>query len=1054
MDGIFTQSANLRTVKVHVSYSIKLMVLFFACFLVVLQAAGQTGADKVTGRVTDENGEAIPGVTVLVKGTSTGTVTDLQGQYAIDVDQGNTLVFSFVGYFTKEVTVGNQSVINVTLTEDVKSLEEVVVVGYGTQRKKDLTGSIGVVTSKDIEANTISTPDQALQGKVAGVNVRRNSFAPGGGISVQVRGTASLSAGGQPLYVIDGVPISTDLQTSGQNDAGTFGAAPNPMNSIDPSTIESIQVLKDASATAIYGSRAANGVVLITTKRGEAGLHNIDFSASLGVQSLSNRLDFLTASQWAEQANERADLLGQNRAFSDQEVSSFGDGTDWQDQVFRTAPSQKYKLSFSGGNESLRYFIAGNYTDQDGIIKGTNFQRYGTNINLDADISKRLQIGQSLMFTITNNKIVPTDTKGYEGVSNVIDAMYEALPTFPARDSTGQPASFGNFPFGGGRENPLVMTEKYKQLGNTLRLLGNVYGNYNFMEGLDLNVRFGADINDFRWHSYYPIGSEGAAGAGGKAEQIAVRTINWTNSNTLTYQKEINKVHRLTVLGGFTYQQENMESLGAESWGFPGDVFEYNNLGLGTNPRTPDTYARQWQLISYLGRLNYSLLDKYLLTTSLRVDGSSKFGANNKYGYFPSVALAWRLGDEEFVQKLGLFSSLKVRTSYGKTGNEAIGVYQSISRIGTSFGTRSSYIFNGTAVPIAYPSNLANPDLSWEKTSEWNIGLDMGFFEDRLTLSANYYDKTTTDLLLNVPVPSQTGFSSVLQNTGSIENKGFELSVNSVNMVGVFEWTTNFNISINRNKILSLGGAPYLWTGWVGGGNVNPHAKHVARLEPGYPVGMFYGSIYEGIWQSEDQISEVGTMPAARPGDIRYKDVDGDGTYDTDRDDVYLGNPNPDFSFGLTNDFSYKQLNLHIFMYGQYGNEILNLATQQLALDGLGTSAKRLKRWTPENPDNPLPAASASNPQRISSLLIEDGSFMRFGNVTLSYNLPVQDWKIGTTFRSAQIGLAVDNLAVITNYTGYDPEVNSYGNSNTTKGMDRFGYPPSRTFRLDIRLGL
>ncbi len=1009
---------------------------------------------NIQGKVIDENDAPLPGVNVVVKGTTTGTVTDIQGNYRLTVsDEAAVLVFSSIGYTSQEIVIGSQSTINIEMAPDVKSLEEIIVIGYGTQQKKDLTGSVASVSSKDLEANTISTPDQALQGKVAGVNVRRNSFAPGGGISVQIRGTASLSAGGQPLYVIDGVPISTDLPTSGQNDPGTFGAPPNPMNSIDPSQIASIQVLKDASATAIYGSRAANGVVLITTKRGEAGLHNIDFETSLGVQKLSNKLDFLTAGQWAQQANERADLLGQNRVFTDAQVASFGEGTDWQNEVFRTAPSQRYKLSFSGGNEGLRYLIAGNYTGQDGIISGTNFKRYGATINMDADINKRLTINESLMFTATNNKVVPTDTKGYEGVSNVIDALYEAIPTIPARDSTGQPTSLANFPYGGGRENPLVMTEKYKQLGNTLRLLGNIAANYNILEGLDLNIRFGADINDFRWHAYYPIGSEGAAGAGGKASQSSIRNINWINANTLTYQKAINNVHRFTVLGGFTYQKEYTESLGAESWGFPGDVFSYNNLGLGTNPRTPSTSARQWQLISYLGRLNYSLLDKYLFTTSLRIDGSSKFGANNKYGYFPSVAFAWRVDQEPFIQQLDLFSQLKLRTSYGKTGNESIGVYQSISKIGTSFGTRSSYIFNGAAAPIAYPQNLANPDLSWEKTSEWNIGADMGFFDDRLTFSADYYHKTTTDLLLSVPVPSQTGFSSVLQNTGSMENKGVEFGLNSINMAGDFNWSTNLNISFNRNKILSLGGAPYLWTGWVGGGNVNPHAKNVARMEPGYAVGQFFGSVYDGIWQSQEEINEVGTMPAARPGDIRYKDVDGDGTYDTENDDIYLGDPNPDFSFGVTNDFSYQQLSLHVFMYGQYGNDILNLTTQQLALDGLGTSAKRMQRWTPENTNNPYPAASASNPQRISSLLIEDGSFLRIGNVTLSYNLPVQKWKIGNTFRNIQVGVAADNLAIITNYSGYDPEVNSYGNSNTTKGMDRFGYPPSRIYRLDVRLG-
>ena len=1008
-------------------------------------------ADRtIRGRVTDENDQPLPGVSIVVKGTTTGTVSNADGGYALNVKEGAaTLVFSFLGYVTNEVPISSKVTIDVKMLPNAEQLQEVVVIGYGTQQKKDLTGAVGSISAKDIETSTINTPDKALQGKIAGVQVHTNSHAPGGGIAVQVRGTASLSAGGSPLYVIDGMPITNGTQTSASGDAGSFGGSPNPLNSIDPSDIESVQVLKDASATAIYGSRAANGVVLISTKRGKSGQHNIDFDVTTGVQQVRRVLPFLNAQQWAQQANERATLLGRNPTYTAAQIAAFGQGTDWQQEVYQAAPRQAYKLAFSGGNQSLRYLIGGNYTNQQGIIPGSSFKRYGTTINLDADVSKRLRVGESLLFSVTDQYTVPTDTKGYEGISNVINAIYQAPPTIPARDNTGTPTNLRNFPLGSGLENPLTMTERYTQLSNTLRLIGTAYASYNIMDGLDLDIRAGADIRDWRYHEYYPIGSEAASGASGKARQVSVRNINVNNSNTLTYTKTINSLHKLKILGGFTYQREKNETLDASSFGFPSDAFQYYNLGLGSSPQTPNSNQNEWTLISYLGRINYTFNDKYLLTASICTDGSSKFGINNKYGTFPSVAFAWQLGDEPFIRNLNFFDQLKLRTSFGRTGNEAIGVYRSLSLLGTAFGTRSSYIFGGTKVPIAYPNNIPNPDLSWEKTQEYNVGLDVAIFKNRLSISVDAYYKKTTDLLLDVPIASQTGFGSVLKNTGSMLNKDIEVGINSTNLTGKVGWTTNFNIAFNRNRILSLGGAPYQYTGWVGGGNVTPHDKNTARLEPGHSVGEFYGSIYEGIWKSADEIKQIGTMPSAKPGDIRYKDTNGDGTYNTETDDVFLGNPNPKFNFGLTNDLSFGPLSLHVFMYGEYGNSVLNLAKQQWLLDGLGVSALRLDRWSPTNPDGIYPGANASTPQRVSSIMVEDGSFLRVQTVALTYRIPT----FAKFIKTARIGVGVDNLAVLTKYTGYDPELNSYGISNTTKGMDRYGYPSARTFRLDLKLG-
>ncbi len=1007
----------------------------------------------VSGTVTDNNGSPLPGASVVVKGTNNGTTTDFDGKYSLNITDGKeTLLFSYIGFKAFEIGVNGKSIIDVSLEEDAQSLDEVVVVGYGTMDKRDVTGSISSISEGDIEKASITRPDEALKGKVSGVQVRNNSYAPGGGISVRVRGTASISAGGAPLYVIDGMPISTDLSTGRSSDAGTFGAPPNPLNSIDPSDIASIQILKDASAAAIYGSRAANGVVLITTKRGRINQQNINLEYSSGIAELSNKLPFLNAQQWSQQANERAILLGQQQVYTDEQVSNFGEGTDWQDVVYRPAQINNYKLSFSGGGEKVRYLISQNISEQEGIIRGSDFKRYGTTINIDSQISDRLKVGESILFSITNNKIVPTDTKGYEGVSNVIDGIYEAPPTIPARDQDGSPISLADFPLGGGRENPLTMTDKYKQEENTGRIIGNVFADYKVIEGLNLNLKFGFDINDWRYREYFPIGSEASGGANGKARQSSMKNINISQANTLTYNKTIKDNHRITILGGYTYQKNSNERIDASSYGFPMDDFLYNNLGLGSSVQAPGSTKSEWELVSYLSRVNYSFMDKYYIAASIRADGSSKFGANNKYGYFPSVSLGWSLADEKFINEMQVFNQLKLRASYGKTGNEDIGSYRSLSLLGTSFGRRSSYIYGNTSYPIAYPNNIANPDLSWEKTSEYNVGLDIGILNGRLGLTLDYYNKETTDLLLSVPIPSQTGFGSVLKNSGAMSNKGFEFDLNSVNFEGNFSWKTNFNIAFNKNEILSLGGAPFINAGWVGGGNVTPHDKHTARLAPGRSVGEFYGSVYEGIWQSQEEIDAIGTMPSARPGDIRYKDVNGDGTYDTENDDIFLGNPNPDFSYGFTNDFKYKNLSLHIFMYGEKGNDVLNLSSQQTAWDGLGVSAKRLDAWSPSNPDGRYNSAGSSNPVRVFSELVEDGSFLRIQNVTLGFELPVKSGFLANTVKSTYLSLGVDNLAVFTKYTGYDPEVNSYGNSNSSRGMDRFGYPPSRTYRFSVAL--
>ncbi len=1011
--------------------------------------------ETISGTVTDgQSGETLPGVNILVKGTTTGTSTDSGGNFELTVPSlQDTLVVSFIGYQTNEVHINGRTEINIAMQSQTITGEEMVVVGYGTQRRSDVTGAVSSVSSEDIETNSISTPDEAMRGKVAGVNVSTSSHAPGGGISVQVRGTASLSAGGQPLYVIDGMPISNNFST-GAGDVGGDGTSPNPLNSIDPSEIQSINILKDASATAIYGSRGANGVVIVTTKEGSRGQQNIDYVSSISFQQVSNKLDFMSGPQWARQMNEAAEQLGLNVPYNSQDIASM-ETTDWQDALFRTAPNVKQKLAFSGGSEDLQYRVSGSYQDQDGIVKGSSFDRYSASVNLNANISDNITVAENLMVSYFNNNTIDTDSKGYGTQPNIIKELMLAPPTFAARDSSGNPNRYSNYPLGltgpkNPLENPLFMANSYDTKSNTFRLIGSVKGDWSIMDNLVLGVRFGTDIRDWRWFRYVPDGALAAGGSSGRATQVSERTANILNENTLTYTQNFNDLHRINLLAGFTYQQEKLDRLSGEAYDFPSNFYKYNNLGLASSPQSPGSYASKWNMLSYLGRLNYSFNNKYFLTASGRIDGSSKFGINNKYGVFPSVALSWQMEEEKFIEDLNIFSQLKLRTSFGVTGNEGIGVYNSLSLINTARDFGSGYVFNNQLVPVAYPSNLPNNNLSWEKTSSYGIGLDMGFFTDRVNLSADYYYKKTTDLLLNVPIPTQTGYGSILQNTGSMENEGFELAMTSYNLVGDFNWNTQLNFSTNRNEILSLGGAGFLYDGWVGDGNVLPHGRQTVRLEPGHPLGAFYGSVYAGIWESQEQIDEVGTMPAAQPGDMRFADTNGDGIFDS-RDDEFIGDPNPDFQFGITNDFAYKQWDLHVFMYGKYGNDVLNLTRQRL-LSGRGVSAERLDRWTPSNPNANNVAASADIPRLSSSYLIEDGSFLRLQNVTLSYNIPVDKFAEGI-FRSAKISIAVNNAFVLTNYSGYDPEVNSYGSSNTVGGMDRYGYPAARSYSINVNLG-
>ena len=1008
-------------------------------------------AIDVSGKVSDENGEGLPGVNVLVKGTSLGTVTNIEGIYRLQVENENSiLVFSSIGYATQEVTVGNQRTVNINMLPDVKALEEVVVIGYGTQRREDLTGAIGSVSSEDLKKVPITTPDQAMQGRVAGVQVRTTSHEPGGGISVQIRGTSSLSASSQPLYVIDGFPISNDYSSVASEKGST---TPNQLNSIDPSTIESVEILKDASATAIYGSRATNGVVLITTKRGRRGPAQVDYSTNVSFQKVAKKFDLLNATEYAQLVNEANDLNDVPHTFSDEQIAALGEGTDWQDVMFRTAITQRHMLSVAGGNENLRYMVSGNYTDQEGVIIESGLRRYATTINLDANVSEKLTLGSSMTFSHTNNQRTLEGTKSYSNEPSIVSSIFNARPHIPAYDEEGNIIKNNNgFPGGNGEDTPLWMAKAYERDAKTIRMIGNIFANYEIIEGLNFKVRVGLDYNDFANNTYYPIGSSVAGSTGGQATRTTQQLVNFLNENTLEYKRNFGQKHQFTALVGYTSQTEKNETATARAYGFPSDFYGYRNLGIASSPQPSTSYESKWVLLSYLGRLNYIFNDKYLFTATARYDGSSKFGVNNKYGFFPSASVAWRLSEEEFIRNMGLFSQLKLRVGYGSTGNERIGLYRSISTIAAYNNFSNGYGFYGQQTPVAWPDNIANPNLSWEKAEDINVGLDMGFFDNRLSLTLDVYQKKTTDLLLNTPLPEESGYASVLQNVGSMQNKGFEVTLNTVNTTGALGWTTNFNFSMNRNKVLDLGGADFYFTGWAGGGNNGHNGTNLVRIAPGQPVGAFWGSIYEGIYKSQAEIDEAGHQPNNRPGSERFKDLNGDGVW-TEEDDTYIGNPNPDYIFGFNNDFTWKQFSLNIFMYGEVGQEIATFALGNRLIGGTNLlRSDRENRWTPENPNGTATAANQNVTSVLSTRNVVDGSFMRIKNISLSYNLPVGNMNINW-LRSLQVSAAVDNAFVFTNYQGYDPEVNSFGASNEVKGVDRFSYPSVRGVRFGLNIG-
>ncbi len=1003
---------------------------------------------EISGKVSDENGEPLPGASVLVKETDIGTVTDSDGFYKLSVpDNATTLVFSFVGYLTEETDIDGRTTIDINLTPDISQLSEIVVIGYGTQTKREVTGSIASVSARDLGEVSVDGFSRALTGKVAGVRVQQTTGAPGGNITIRVRGTGSINAGNDPLYVIDGFPIENT--NVGASDQGL-----NPLSSINPDDIESIEILKDAAAASIYGSRGSNGVVIITTKRGEQGKAKINFDASFGTQSVINKVDVLNGDDFLDLAKEAyANAAATNEPglpmpdFLQNDSQFRGINTDWQDEIFRPATVQNYQLSASGGNENLKYFISGGYLNEEGIVIASGFERFSFRSNLDAKLSNRVRIGLNFTPSYAINDEV--NAEGHWASNAVINQSLIGFgflrPDEDQEDFINAQPDYNCC----GVPNPVRTANKFDATSTQFRTIANGFAEIDLIENLTFKTTLGTDLNYFRRDVFNPADIQ----RNRVDTEASTRTLSqrsWLLENTLTYQKAFGD-HNVTALGGFSYQEYKEESNTINGRGFTNDIVRTinseNNLITNAN-----TLIQEWALASFIGRINYTYKNKYFLTATVRSDGSSRFGENNKYATFPSVSAGWALSDESFMQGIAAISELKLRASYGVSGNNRIGNYASIGLLAPS-----SYVLgsgNGSSVSGLNPSTIANNDLTWETTKQFDIGIELGLLEDRIFLVADYYNSKTEDLLLNVPIPTITGFSTALQNLGEIRNKGWEFAVNTRNFVGAFKWSTNFNIYFNDNEVLKLGpeGDPLITGGARGG-------THITEI--GGELGAFYLLIQEGIFQTQEEIDNSPTWNISRgtwPGDVKYRDVNGDGQINAN-DRAIAGSSLPDFVWGITNTFSYKNFDLTIVADGVQGNEVFNIAGRFLTnIEGnQNQAASALNRWKSVNEpgDGITPRANrvtSGNNNRESNRWLEDGSFIRIQNVTLGYNFSAEMIR-KLPFNAVRLYGAVSNLAYITDYTGYNPEVSLEGGDPLNPGEDYGSYPLSRRFTVGVKVG-
>ena len=974
---------------------------------------------SVSGKATDLSGNSLPGVSVVVKGTTTGVITDMDGKYTLPrVPENATLQFSFVGMKMQEVAVGNKVAINVVLEEETIGIEEVVAIGYGTVKKSDLTGSVTSVKSDEIKAFATSNVMQSLSGRAPGVQVSQNTGAPGGSISVRIRGTNSIQGSNEPLYVIDGFPFS--------------GSNPTVLSNGD---IESVEILKDASATAIYGSRGANGVILITTKRGKAGKTTVDFESSYGVQTLRKKLEMMNATEYANFYNEQATNDKLSPYFTQDQINSFGNGYNWQDLVFRSAPIVSNTLSINGGNEKTKFSISGNVFDQQGIIADSNYKKYSLRAYFTTEINKVISLEYGA--TLTKNTTSRQNSSGGNRGGSLIGGAISAPPTLTPYNSDGTYRVLATaYPFiSNVITNPLNFLNEQIDNGESNIVLANTSLIFEPVKDLKLKIYGGVENTDYR-SDYYQ--STNFVNSQGVASVSMSNNISLLNENTLSYNKTINENHNIGAVIGFTYQNFLYRYLGGSGNGYLSNVTETYDLGSASNPGIPSSSYTKSALMSYLGRINYSYKSKYLLTASLRADGSSKYSSGSKWGYFPSGAFAWKIKEEGFLKDVELISDLKFRSSYGYTGSQAINAYATLNQLSASKTIFGDGLYNAIAPGTTLPGNL-----KWETTEQADMGFDIAILNNRLRLSADAYLKNTRDLLNTVKLPSSLGFTQTIQNVGQIRNKGLEFSLDAKILTGEFKWDMNANIALNRSKVIKLYGGQEILTGSV---DVSFISDNSSLLREGLPMGVFYGYKKDGYDANGKEIYKDLSGPAGTPDGIINQ-----------FDKAIIGDPNPDFIYGLNSNMSYKNFELTLFFQGSQGNDIVNVSSIGNTLDyGFGLNMTKdvyNDHWTPTNTSAKYPVISRSASMRYSDRLVEDGSFLRLRNIQLMYNVPTQ--KLGMKWlRQMQVYASGQNLLTFTKYSWWDPEVNSQGGSNSTaQGIDHYSYPTAKTVTFGIKVG-
>lgn len=1051
------------------------LCLGFLVLAIMVPGSLDAQSREVTGKVIASDTQ-IPliGVTVRVMGSNRGALTNEEGTFVVKASPSDTLLISYFSYENLRLSAFEATLGTIMIEPEASSLDEVVVIGYGVSKKSDLTGAVSSVKSDDLVQTTITSLEQGLQGRIAGVTVTQGDAAPGAGISIEIRGTNSILGGNAPLYVIDGIPI-----TNPAAGRGALGASEpnnqiisntNILSTLSPSDIESIEILKDASATAIYGSRGANGVVLITTKKGTAGKGSVTFNASYGFAEVIKPYEMLSPTEFIDYQNQAYENAGfpvntwlwypdtvQNpgKPTVGEVLALDGVGVNWQEEVFQQAVVRDYQIGFSGGSERGSYSIMANYLDQNGVIKGSNFQRGGMRTNLNYEVNDRVRVSANLAVSRSVNSLVRTSTNTTQNAGGIIRSVLNYSPIRPVeRNMDGEvvlvgtddddprledPGYFQQF-----GANPLRYTDEVTEQHNFTRMIGGVNAQIDLFKGVVADIRLASNYIDRKNNTYYPRTVAEGFGLNGLAVVSSNEFTNLVNENLLRYNGEFG-IHRINGVAGFTYEQNKDYWINNEARDFPDDELGYFALQNGLSHVPTRTNSSSWKLASWLGRVNYVIADRYMFTATFRYDGSSKFAANNKWAPFYSVATAWNVDQENFLKNAKAITALKVRLSYGQSGNQAISPYQSLATIQ---GVTTS--FNNQLVSAIVEGRLENSNLRWETTSQTNLGLDLELWEGRVYSTINLYTKVTEDLLQQITLPPTTGFTSALINAGSIQNRGLEIELGGYPIRKIFVWQVNGNFSINRNEILELGEVEEQFADRLGAGNGLTVFPFIQR--PGLPIGTVYGYEEDGIFQNQEEVDAYASVqPEAAIGQIRFRDVNNDGTINDD-DRTIIGDVNPDFVWGISNSFSWKGFDLSFLVQSVVGADVINTLNIRFHnLDGRRNIPKSVYEaaWSGEGSTNSFRQINLNNGNtRFSDRFIEDGTYLRLKNLQLGYNVPTNnlDW-----LSRARVYINAINLWTLTDYSGFDPEVSAFSGSSM-KGVDLGNYPQARTFIAGVNL--